>query len=43
MEVTLEGLDTTNCSHRVVLRGYVVRVEPFEDTSSTGVGLLFTE
>jgi hypothetical protein len=43
LQVTLGGLDGTNGCHKVVLHGYVVRVEPIPETNRTGVGLIFTE
>jgi phosphoribosyl 1,2-cyclic phosphodiesterase len=43
VQVTLGGLDGTNGFHEVVLRGYVVRVEPMPEANCTRVGLLFTE
>ena len=43
LQVVLDGLRGTNGSEQVVLRGYVVRVEPMPDGDHTGVGVVFTE
>jgi phosphoribosyl 1,2-cyclic phosphodiesterase len=43
LQVTLSGLQGANGSPQVVLRGYVVRIEPMPDADRTGVGVLFTE
>ena len=43
LQVTLSGLNGANGHQQVVLRGYVVRVEPMPEADGTGVGLLFTE
>jgi phosphoribosyl 1,2-cyclic phosphodiesterase len=43
VQVALSGLDSSDPSREVVLRGYVVRVEPNPEAGTTGVGLLFTE
>jgi phosphoribosyl 1,2-cyclic phosphodiesterase len=43
LQVTLSGLQGANGSPHVVLRGYVVRIEPMPDDDLTGVGVLFTE
>jgi phosphoribosyl 1,2-cyclic phosphodiesterase len=43
LQVTLSGLQGANGSPQVVLRGYVVRIEPMPDADGTGVGVLFTE
>jgi phosphoribosyl 1,2-cyclic phosphodiesterase len=43
VQVTIHGLGGANGNEPVVLRGYVVRVEPATDADRAGVGLLFTE
>ena len=43
LQVTIDALGGPNGSPHLVLRGYVVRLDPKPDMDGTGVGILFTE
>jgi len=43
LQVTIKGLGGANGNQHLVLRGYVVRLEPTPGANGLGVGILFTE